>query len=56
MVSKLVQRIKLMREMRKTLKWLRYKGNYKQAEILEQSIEVLKYSSKIYAVSTKEER
>lgn len=56
MVNQLVQRIKLMREMRKTLKWLKYKGNHKQAEILEQSIEVLKYSSKIYAISTKEER
>lgn len=57
MTQRLVKKIKLIREMRKSLTYLQYKGNYKQAEILEKSIEILKLSSKLYdPVSTKEKR
>jgi len=42
MIELLVKKIKIVRKMRKSLKYIQYSGNHKQADLLEKSIETLK--------------
>jgi len=44
MIKQIVTKIRLIREMRKSLSYLKHRGNHKQAELLEKCIENLKLS------------